>query len=365
MKMSIMRILATLAVFVTPFATAEPSRETVAGKVIEYVQDLAERGFGGGVLIERSGEVLFEGGFGWANREERIPWSVDTVYTVGSITKQFTAHAILKLQEEGKLSVDDPITKWFDGVPVDKQAITIHHLLTHTARIRENFGGDFSPVATRDWMVEKVLHSDLLRGPGVGEAYAYSNAGYSLLGVIVEKASGMGYEQYLWETFFKPLGMTDTGYTLPEWDANRFAHGYVNGDNWGVVALKHALPDGPNWNLRANGGIHSTLRDMHIWYKARREGRVLKPESLTLMESPLVPEDPEGRSHYGYGLVHAITVRGTTFVGHNGGNGIFFADYRQYPDEAVFVLIATNTAADFTDTNYVRGILNAVFPSAQ
>lgn len=340
----------------------EPSREQVAADVIEYVQGLAEEGFGGGVLIERRGEILFEGGFGWANREERIRWTPDTVYTIGSITKQFTAHAILKLEEDGKLSVEDPITKWFDDVPEDKQAITIHHLLTHTSRIRAGFGGDFTPTATREWIIDKILHTDLLRGPGIGEVNSYSNAGYSLLGVIVENASGMGYEEYLWTTFFEPLGMLDTGYTIPDWDPKHFAHGYVDGEDWGVVALKHALSDGPNWNLRANGGIHSTLRDMHTWYAARREGRVLKPENIARMETPIVPEDPEGRSHYGYGLVHAITARGTEFVGHNGGNGIFFADFRQYPDEEVFVLVATNTAADFEHVRYVRGILNSVFP---
>src|SRR5262249_27224274 len=154
------------------------------------------------------------------------------LFSIGSITKQFTAAAILKLQMQGKLSVRDPIAKYLPNVPQDKSAITLHHLLTHSAGLESGFGpGDFEAV-TRDEIIKRALASKLRSAPG--KQYHYSNAGYSLLGAIVEIVSGGGYEAFLHEHLFKPAGMAQTGYRLPKWSSERLAQGYGRGgQRWG------------------------------------------------------------------------------------------------------------------------------------
>src|SRR4029077_12786787 len=198
----------------------------------------------------------------------------DTVFSVGSITKQFTAAAILKLEMQGKLHVEDAIGKYLANVPDDKRAITLHRLLTHTAGLESDFAGDYDPVS-RDEYVKRILASKLRTKPG--EVFFYANSGYSLLGAIVEIASGMPYEKYLRDNLFLPAGMKDTGYKLPNWPATRVAVGYHDGKRWGRLTEKPWAGDGPYWALRANGGIHSTLDAMLPWHIPLPGGAIFPP----------------------------------------------------------------------------------------
>ncbi len=151
-----------------------------------------------------------------------VPLRTDSVYDLGSITKQFTAAAILTLEMQGKLAVTDLASKYLDGVPADKSAITLHHLLTHSSGLESDFSpSDYDPVGREEY-VGRALQSTLLFAPGGG--YEYSNAGYSLLAAIVEKVSGQPYEIYLTERVLKPAGMRETGYKLPTWVPDRVAH---------------------------------------------------------------------------------------------------------------------------------------------
>ena len=165
---------------------------------------LTDAGFRGAVLVSRNGKVLLRKGYGMADRENGTAWAPDAVFSVGSITKQFTAAAILKLEAQGKLRVEDPIPRFLDEVPADKRAITIHHLLTHTSGLESDFAGDYESVG-RDEYAARALASKLRTAPG--SQFFYSNAGYSLLGAIVEIASGKPYETYLAENLFLPAGM--------------------------------------------------------------------------------------------------------------------------------------------------------------
>jgi CubicO group peptidase (beta-lactamase class C family) len=320
---------------------AEPSRGAVADTK-EYLSRLQKLGFAGGVLVAVSGEPVLAHGYGLADRERGIPWTPGTISCIGSITKQFTAAAILKLEEEGRLRVTDPITKYFDGVPPDKSAVTLHQLLTHTSGIEDIEGrDDYDPIG-REEFVRLAMKQPLGSPPGTH--YSYSNAGFSLLGAIIEKLTGVSYEQYLRRTFFLPLGMYETGYILPAWGEARLAQGYRGGLLWGTV-LGHPMDtDGPYWVLRANGGIHSSSYDMLRWARALMDGHVLKPESMAKLWTPHVSEG--GGSFYGYGWSIMTLPGDTKVITHNGGNGIFFADFALVPKAGLVIVLQTNVAAD-------------------
>jgi CubicO group peptidase (beta-lactamase class C family) len=295
--------------------------------------------FRGNVLVSKGGVVLLRKGYGLADRENGVPYTADTVFSVGSITKQFTAAAILKLEMQGKLRVEDPIGKYFPGVPEDKRAITLHHLLTHTSGLESDFAGDYDPVS-RDEYAKRTLASKLRSKPD--DVYFYANSGYSLLGAVVEIASGKPYEQYLRENLFLPAGMRDTGYKLPEWPQANVAVGYHDGKRWGRINEKPWDNDGPYWALRANGGISSTLDDMLRWHVALTGDTVLSAAEKEKMFRRQVREGPGADTYYGYGWLIGKAVWGGRLIEHNGGNGTFFADFLRYVDDDLVVILSTN-----------------------
>jgi CubicO group peptidase (beta-lactamase class C family) len=299
------------------------------------------------VAVTRDGETLLEAGYGQTNPgdpDASRPIDTRTVSTTGSITKQFTGAAILKLEEAGKLSVEDPITKYLEPVlgqvPADKRGITIHHLLTHTAGVPGAIGGDRQRIG-RDDFVRLALGTELLFPPG--ERYEYSNVGYSLAAAIVELVSGRSYEDFLRVQLFGPAGMDDTGYHRPrgDWPAERLAHGVANdGSDWGTV-VEHSIVDGgPGWHLLGNGGIHSTPGDMMRWHRALQGTSILSAASKEKLYGKHVEEG--GGTWYGYGWSIEPTPWGEA-VAHNGGNGFYFADFVRFPEDDVAVYLWTTS----------------------
>ncbi len=304
-----------------------------------YLTGLAGLGFSGAVVVAADGEIVLEKGYGRAERETGRPVTPATVFTVGSITKQFTAAAILKLEMMGRLGTDDPITRWFDEVPPDKRGITLHHLLTHSAGFPGAIGDDFDIDLDSAAFARRALAGELLFEPG--EAYEYSNVGYSLLGIVVEKASGQPYETFLREQLFTPAGMTRTGCLLPAYTDDELAVGYRDGERWGNVIRRPMRPDGPSWHLRANGGIHATVGDMFRWYRALQGEAILSAEAKEKLFTPWIAEGGGG-SYYGYGWSIVPDYLGTRLITHNGGNGIFTADFRWFPDRGIMIFAACN-----------------------
>lgn len=339
----------------------KPGGGLVSGPLGEKVDQLISRlegfGFAGSLLVAKDGKVVLHKGYGLADRERGIRWGAETVFDIGSITKQFTAAAIIKLETEGKLKVTDPISKYFDGVPADKAGITLHHLLTHSAGLKDVFGGDYEEMP-RDELVKAALASKLSWAPGT--KYRYSNAGYSLLGAIVEKVSGKPYETFLQESLFKPAGMTKTGYRVPKWEPGTVAHGYNQQGDWGTPLDKAWAPDGPWWNLRANGGILSTTGDLYKWHQALEGEKILSTAAKEKIFTPHMPEDEEGSSHYGYGWAIFKTPRNTRLISHNGGNGIFAADFRRYVDENMVLIVGSNRS-DFSSIAILPQVVRLVF----
>lgn len=332
-----------LIVFLILSKHCQALQTELATKINEYMKRSEANGFSGALLIAKDGHIILSEGYGLADRAKNTPVTPKTVFTIGSITKQFTAAAILKLQEQGKLDVNDPITKYFKDVPADKAGITLHHLLTHTAGFPGAIGDDFAPV-TRDEFIQLAMKTELKHKQG--ELYEYSNVGYSLLGAIIEIVTGESYEVFLNEYLFTPAGMKNTGYKMPKWNPEDIAHGYRGDTDWGTLLDKPWADDGPYWHLRANGGILSTMEDMYLWHLALLSDKVLTKKSKQALFTPYVKEGKGADSYYGYGWAIFETPRGTKLIAHNGGNMIFAADFRRYVDEDVVILIASNTAGN-------------------
>jgi CubicO group peptidase (beta-lactamase class C family) len=343
-----------------PLSAEEIVRGELGEKLDAHMTAQAAGGFSGVLVVARGGEVVISKGYGDADLENKLPYTSATVFDIGSITKQFTAAAIVHLESAGKLRVEDTIGKYFADVPADKRTITLHHLLTHSAGLRDNFGGDYE-VMSRDDIVHQALASKLLTPPG--QSYRYSNAGYSLLAAVVEIVSGAGYEAYLREHFFGPLNMAQTGYRLPDWTKSSIARGVrKTGEAWGSPLDKRWADDGPYWNLRGNGGILSTVGDMYRWHLALESDKVLSAVAKAKVFTGYVPEGLGARSHYGYGWSIAETARKTKLVTHNGGNEVFYAVVRRYVDEDTVVIMASNDVRHSAEKQE-RAVLLIVFPA--
>jgi CubicO group peptidase (beta-lactamase class C family) len=336
-------LFGVLAICLGATAAAQSPREIVRGPLGKqldgHVSRLEGLGFAGVVLVEKDGVVILKKGYGLANRATSQRFTAQTPFDIGSVTKQFTAAAVLKLEMQGKLRVSDPISRFFDGVPADKQAITLHYLLTHTSGLENGFGDDYDAMS-RDALVAKALASKLQSAPG--SRFSYSNAGYSLLGAIIEKVSGQPYEQFLQDQLFRPAGMTKTGYRLPRWKSAELAHGYQGDSDWGTPLDHPWAPDGPWWNLRANGGMLSTAEDLNRWREALEGDRILSAEAKAKMVTPYVKESDSGPFQYGYGWFVSTTDRGTRLAAHTGSNGVFYTDFQRYLDDRVAVIAGSS-----------------------
>jgi CubicO group peptidase (beta-lactamase class C family) len=289
--------------------------------------------FSGSVLIVQDGEVVLRDAYGMANAT--TPFTSDTVVDAGSIGKQFTAAAVIQLQSQGLLSVQDTVGSFFPDAPEDTAAITVEQLLTHTSGLTEHSDGDLIPM-TRDEALMRLFALDLAFAPGT--RYEYSNAGYTLLAIIVEQVSGQTFTDYLHDNLFQPAGLTDTGYYgEAQWDDDVVANGYFNGEDQGNPA---AWP-GPYWGLLGNGGVLTTVDDLYRWWEALRAGDVIASDAAAELFVPRVPEETDADVFYGYGWSIEETDSGQR-IGHNGGgiggNSIISA----FPDSDLLIIILGN-----------------------
>ncbi|WP_241267335.1 serine hydrolase domain-containing protein [Streptomyces scabichelini] len=310
--------------------------ESVAG----FLHRTLPAGASGTVIAARGDELAYCGGFGTADRAAGTPASCRTVYDAGSITKQFTAAAILKLEVMGRLRVSDRISRFLGPVPEDKRDITIEQLLTHTSGMVEGLGDDYDPLS-RDELVRRALASKPESAPG--KEFLYSNTGYSLLAVIVEEASGEDYEPFLARHLFAPAGMDATGYVLPRWPRHLVAVEYDSkGRSQGRPFDHPWAADGPYWNLRGNGGMLSTAQDMFRWHRALLGDEILPARARQQLFAPRV-RIPGHEDSYGYGWAVRETPDGRV-VWHNGGNDWSLAYLSRSLRDGVLVYWVSNHA---------------------
>jgi CubicO group peptidase (beta-lactamase class C family) len=308
--------------------TAPVVNGPIAQAVDEYLGRIVPYGFSGAVLVAKDDRIILNKGYGMAVRAKNIPNTDTTVLSTGSITKQFTAAAIMKLEMQGKLNTSDPITKFFKKVPANKKNITLHHLLTHTSGIVDAVGDDYV-VAKRDETITKILKEPLQFTPA--EEFSYSNAGYSLLAAVIEIVSGQDYEKFLNEQLFKPAGMNFTGYRIPNWNDRVVAHWYVGEKNNGTPLEKPY----PYWNLIGNGGILSTTGDLYRWHLALKGDKILSKEAKKKIFTPYLND-------YGYGWDVLESDHGL-LIQHDGGSGLgSSAEFRRYIDANVVTIIFCN-----------------------
>lgn len=318
----------------------------VGERIDEYLTRTVPFGVSGAVLVADGEHVLVARGYGLADRERGVPVRLETAFDVASVTKQFTAGAILKLQAEGRVAVTDSLHRFFSSVPADKRSITLHHLLTHTAGLPDMLGRDHDVIG-RDSLVTLALQAPLSWRPGARSRYC--NLCYSLLAAVVEQASGRGYEQYLHDALFVPAGMHSTGYAIPRWADTLVARGYLEGVTIGSPLAQAWAPDGPGWHLRGNGGMLSTVGDLYRWVRALHGG--LLPDSLRtlLLCEPLVSAaDWGGGASRGYGCDHRPSRWGPV-VGHGGNSGFFSAALRVVPATGVVVIALYNEEESFRE----------------
>ncbi len=313
-----------------------------------YLTKLAEeKAFSGGVLIIQGNETILKKGYGFSNREKRIPFRASTLGSIGSITKLFTSAAIMKLVEQGKLNLSDPLSRFFTSVPSDKKNITIHQLLTHSSgfvEFLEGDQGDFEVIKT-DLFLKRAFAQPLAFKPG--SKAIYTNVGMSILGIIIEQVSGLDYEQFLKTQLFEPIGIREIAYTYPDDYTDRIAVGYKNGSPWGTHQQRYEKAGGgPYWNLKANGGLEVSLDDMEKWANAFTKHTVLSQNSIKQMFTKQVEEEGYGGdSYFGYGCNISKSRRGTTFIDNGGSNGIYHARLIRLPEENRIFYVITNNSA--------------------
>jgi len=273
-------------------------------KIENYLNTSVSNGNSGCVLVAKEGEILLSKGYGWADRSKKILNKPSTAFNIGSVTKQFTAAAILKLMELHKLNTSDKIAKYFPQVPSDKQDITIHQLLTHTSGIPPETGGFRYDEASKETFIKDFFQAELMYTPGT--KHTYTNANYILLAAIIEEVSQQDYESFLKENFWNPLQMNHTGYKSINFNSEQFAHGYYfhytdgKWKDWGIT--QENLPYTNNhWYSIGKGDIYSSVEDMYTWHLALKNDKILKKETIQLMETAYVPENENKTSFYGYG----------------------------------------------------------------
>jgi CubicO group peptidase (beta-lactamase class C family) len=295
---------------------------TPPSRLQAIMRDFDAEGFSGVVLVERQGTVEFLQAYGYADRRRKIRNTPDTRFEMASLTKPFTAAAILKLQEQGKLRTSDLLDRYIGPLPPPKNLATIHHLALHQAGLVVRG----APLAggTRETFLQSVRTSPAESKPG--EKYRYTNVGYNVLAAIIEIVSGRSYEDYVRQAILLPLGLRDAyfrGETVP-----RLALGYQKPPDDPEPAPSASVSNGA-------GGLVISVPDLLMAFKNLRSGKVLSPESLEIMFYPW-PEE-------GYGWHVRKDANGRRLVEKSGGLPAYASHLFHYPDDQVTIIWATNS----------------------
>ena len=324
-------------------ATLVERLDSIAGADV-----LGNRSVGIVVAVVRGKDPLLLKAYGKADAEGGMPLTANTVIPIGSVTKQFTAAAILQLRDAGKLSLDDEITKWLPDFDMRGTKLTLRHLLGHTAGVVDITAMPElravqlmrNPNVSRD-SVYNVVRRYPFEFPA-GTMQVYSNTGFWLLGRVVEKASGMTYEDYIEKRIFAPLGMSHSMYCSNTKDVADRASGH--GMRSGVA---RRVPDIVHTGTYSAGAICSTAGDMVTWLRALHSGKVLTPRSYTEMVTPARLNDGT-LTRYAMGLTVMIDGRGLRVIGHDGGGFGFSSQAWWHPDSELAVVLLTNSEPDNT-----------------
>lgn len=294
---------------------------------------------GAAVIVVKNGTTIFRKAYGLADIAKERPLTPDMSLRLGSITKQFTATAILMLADQGKLAVSDDIRKFLPDYPTDNKTITIEHLLTHTSGIVSYSGmHDFVARSKTEMSVREMIDyfKDQPKEFDAGKRWSYSNSGYFLLGAIIEKISGLTYADFLTQSIFTPLGMNDTAYEGRERTSVRHIEGYSRG--------KKGFAPSPALSMSqpyAAGALVSTVDDLARWDAAISSGKLLKESSWNKAFTPYTLNDGTV-TKYGYGW-EIGKLFGLKIISHSGRINGFTSEALRIPEEKLYVAVLSNT----------------------
>jgi len=366
MNSSIKALIFAFITLLTLNSFSQSTNKELFNRINTYLESSVTNGFSGVVLVSKKGEIILSKGYGWADRKNKIPNSPSTVFNIGSVTKQFTASAVLKLVEQGRIETSDKIGSYFNQAPVDKRDISIHQLLTHTSGISNKTGGFRYNEASKEQFLTEFFESELQSKPGT--KYQYANANYIILTAIIESVSGQTYSSFLNDYLFVPSQMKSTGYKSINFNTERIAHGYYYNRNdekwedWGTTQ-QHLPYNDKHWYSIGKGDIHSTIEDLYKWHIVLKNNVVLASKTRLVQETPYVAENDKMTSFYGYGWAISQSNRDTKIVAHNGSNGLYFADFVRFIDDDVVVIYITNAFLGSESENVAREIGKMIFDS--
>ena len=350
-----------LALALTTLAAADAAAQT--GRTLAQRLDslagagvLEKRAVGTVAAVVKGNDTLLMKGYGKANVEWDVPMPADAMFEIGSVTKQFTATAILQLRDAGKLSLDDEITKWLPDFDTRGNKVTVRRLLDHTSgMVGLTEMPEFGLLVWNQRFPRDSAYALIKRYPfqfPTGTAQMYNNSAFWLAGLIVEKASGMTYEDYVEQRIFAPLGMTRSMYCNSGESVPRRANGY------GVQnkVIRRAPTNVHTWPFAA-GSICSTAGDLVTWVKALHGGKVLSPKSYQEMITPAKLNDGTPL-RYGMGIGVGKDSRGLKYIGHGGSVTGFTAEAGWYPDAQLAVVVLLNSGGNI-DPGDIGGELAA------
>ncbi len=330
----------------------------IADEVDKFVQSqLVERHIpGAAIVVVKNGKIIKTKGYGLASVEFNIAATPETVFEIGSVSKQLTAAGILILMQDGKLNLDEKISKYLPNTPASWEKVTVRNLLNHTSGIKS-----YSSLTGFD-LSKRMKQADFIKALAphpldfeTGANYIYSNSGYNLLAFIIESVSGKSYWDFMRERIFIPLGMTKTADRDPQFIVRNRATGYEWRDNR-LVGRDYELTD-----LFGAGAIVSTVSDLAKWDAALRGDNLLKKETKAEMWKPLTFND--GKT-YPYGLGWRFSdIRGHKLIAHSGQTAGFGASVSRYVDDDLTVIALTNLGETGMGTLLAQGIAKKYIPS--
>jgi CubicO group peptidase (beta-lactamase class C family) len=343
------------------FSVAAFSEETDSLKI--EIDALMEKTFdadgpGATVIVTKDGKSIFTGAYGMADIELGVKMRLDHIFPLASVTKQFTGVAIMILVEQGKLALDDEITKYFPDYPVLDNKVTIRHLLTHTSGIQDYMRMEgFLDVIRDDFTVEGMIDyfKDQPFNFKPGEQFGYSNSAYYLLGAIIEKISGITYGDFLDKNIFEPLSMTNSHYVKDDQIIKNRVSTYTMGE--GELGIQNASYFSDTIGYSA-GALESTVADLAKWDAALYTDKLISQEGLKQCQTSYVLNDGT-KTEYGFGL-GLNNLKGHKYYTHTGGFWGIDTTVSRFPDEKIFVAVLLNTDSAKKSSSYLRTKISAI-----
>ncbi|MCX6560785.1 MAG: serine hydrolase [Candidatus Aminicenantes bacterium] len=320
-------VLLTALSFARPIPPAPAAQDVLLSRIDAILSPAYKAGEpGAALLIQKDGQALARKAYGTADLELGIALEPDMVFRIGSMTKQFTAVSILMLMEQGKLALNDPLTKFLPDYPLQGRTVTVEH--------------EWLPLWRNDMTVAEIiaLFKDKPFDFEPGEKWAYNNSGYILLGAIIEKVSGLTYEAFLQKNLFDPLGLKHTYYGSSTRIIPRRIPGYGPGPNGTFLNAEYLSMTQPY----AAGSLLSNVDDLAAWNDALLAGKLIKRETLEKAWTPYKLKDGSS-SGYGYGWSIG-DYEGHRMIRHGGGINGFSTDGILFPEDKLFVTLLTNSA---------------------